>query len=231
MIYSIRKRILFFVGVFVTGLVGILSSHIRTQFSKNDSLIVSTAHADVNSATCDLTRYTQAQCDNYYSCDGGCFPAGTPISTPSGNKEIQSLMIGDLVYGYDTETGNIVTAAITETMKHSWDEVHDRSPLLIIAHGKGVITLTANHWVYRHNGRRGEYANFDRAGMLEVGDVMTMEDGKEVAITKIDKGPEYDFVYNLGVENVHTYFADGVRVHNSGDGGCSGDGCGACGSK
>lgn len=228
MVYSIRKRILFFIGIFVTGLVGVVSNYVRTHYSKSGSLIAPTANADVNATTCDLTIYTQAQCDNYYD-PGGCFPAGTPISTPSGDKEIQSLVVGDLVYGYDIETGKNVTAAVIETMKHDWNEVHNRSPLLIITHNKGVVILTANHWVYRRNGRVGEYANFDRAGMLEAGDVLTLENGEEAAITKIDKGPEYDFVYNLGVENVHTYFASGIRVHNDG-GDCSGDGCGGCGS-
>ena len=82
-----------------------------------------------------------------------------------------------------------------------------------------------------------------------MGDVLTLEDGSESVIEKIESGPEYDFVYNLTVEGVHTYFADGVRVHNrngsfliptasaddgdgggdggggGGGGGCDGGGC------
>ena len=58
--------------------------------------------------------------------------------------------------------------------------------------------------------------------MLTVGDTLTLEDGKEVKILSIEAGPEYESVYNLQVDGVHTYFADGVRVHNDGCG--SGDG-------
>lgn len=219
MIHNIKRKTLFFVGIFLTGLLGILNSYMRTNYSKSNSLVVPTANADVPSACSSCgCPWTESECAVYY-----CFPVGTPISTPSGCKEIQDVAIGDVIYGFDIETGERGAYPVVKTFKHNKNDADSvYSPLIKITHEKGVLILTDNHLVYRRNGRIGNLANFDRAGMLQIGDMLTLEDGEEVAITAIEGGPEYDFVYNLEVENVHTYFADGVRVHNSGAGGCCG---------
>jgi hypothetical protein len=214
------RKLLFFIGVSLAGILGILGSYMRTNYSKNGSLIVPNAHAD-NTSTCGTCGcpYTQSQCDTYWSC----FPAGTPISTPSGDRAIQDLAVGDRVFGFDIKTGQTEEYPVTRTFKHGRDDTNTvYSPLIKITHAKGSLLVTDNHWIYRRNGRIGEYANFDRAGTLRVGDMLTTESGEEVAVTGIEPGPEYDFVYNLEVADVHTYFADSIRVHNSGPGGCCG---------
>lgn len=47
MVHGIRKRTLFFISILFAGLLGVLNNHIRTNYSKNDSLLVPTAHADI----------------------------------------------------------------------------------------------------------------------------------------------------------------------------------------
>jgi hypothetical protein len=227
MVRIIKKRTLFLISIFFTGLVSILGGYWRS--SRAHSLIVPSAKADAPAGqSCGWCGcpWTESQCNVYYTC----FPAGTHISTPLGRREIQSLVSGDLVYGFDVETGKVDSYPIIKALKHGKDDVDSvNSPLIVLTYeGGGTLTLTENHWVYRKNGRMGDYANFDRAGMLEVGDSLVLEDGREVKIIKIEVGPDYDFVYNLEVEKVHTYFADGIRVHNSGAGGCC-DGGGAGG--
>lgn len=229
MIIKARKRTLFLIGIMLAGFLSLVGG-LRTGFLKSDSILVKTAHADTPCGWCGCP-YTTAQCDYWSSNTGGCFPSGVFIDTPSGAKEIQDLIVGDTVYGYVTSTGEKVPSAVTAVMKHDWKEVGERSPLLIISHEKGVLRVTANHWIYRKNDRQGEYADFDRAGMLKVGDMFTLANGEQSEILKIEDGPVYDFVYDIGVENVHTYFAEGVMVHNnSGDGDGDGD-SGCCGSK
>ncbi len=219
MVRIIRRKFLFIVGILITGLLGSINSYMRTNYSKSNSLIAPTANADIppvcGSCGCP---WTESECTVYY-----CFPAGTAISTPSGDREIQDFVVGDVVYGFDIETGVKGEYPITKTFKHGKGDVDGvYSPLVNIIYEEGSLMVTENHWIYRRNGRVGEYANFDKAGTLQIGDKLTMEDGEEITITGIEKGPEYDFVYNLEVENAHTYFADGVRVHNSGAGGCCG---------
>lgn len=235
MIVKAKKRTLFLIGMILTSFLGFMGGF-RGGLFKSDSLLVKTAHADVAPVTPSCgwcgCPYTDAQCSYWQETTGGCFPAGTPIATPSGDKEIQDIVTGDVVYGYITATGEKISSKVTATMKHAWEDVKERSPLLIITHEKGVLTATANHWIYRKNDRQGEYADFDRAGMLAVGDVLTMADGEESKIVKIENGSEYDFVYDISVERVHTYFADGVMVHNYGDSaGDAGGDSGCCGSK
>ena len=204
MIKRAQKRVLFLVGIMLTGLLGAAVNYVRTNYSKEDSSLFSSVHADIPIVY-------------------GCFAENVMVSTPEGNKAIQTINIGDIVYGFDTVTGVTGEYPVTQTFKHNKDdEGYIYSPLLIISYEGGSITLTDNHWVYRKNDRDGDCANFDRAGMLTVGDTLTLEDGKEVKILSIEAGPEYESVYNLQVDGVHTYFADGVRVHNDGCG--SGDG-------
>lgn len=224
MVRIIRKKTIFFLGIFFTGLLSILGSYWRANYSKGESLIGRSAKADAPAGQgcgwCGCP-WTESQCNVYYLC----FPADTLVSTPQGEKKIQSFVSGDLVYGFDVETGLIGTYPVTKALKHGKDDTDSvYSPLIRLTHEKGELVLTENHWVYRKNGRIGDYANFDRAGMLETGDLLTLADGSESKITRIEKGPDYDFVYNLEVESVHTYFAGGVRVHNSGGGGCCGGG-------
>lgn len=232
MVYKIQKNLLFFIGVAVTGVASFVGNSFRGHFSKNESLVVPETDHEL------FHTVPWAHADGP-PLVGGCFPAGCRVSTPVGDKPIESLSAGDQVYGFDVNTGTRTVASVVKTFCHPWEEVRERSPLLILTHAKGVCTITANHWVYRRNDRDGEYANFDRAGMLVVGDILTLEDGSESVIEKIESGPEYDFVYNLTVEGVHTYFADRVRVHNrnggffiptaSADDGGGGDGGGGDG--
>ena len=218
MIKKVQKRFLFLVGVIITGLLSSYLSHTRSGYSKDDSvLFTSTAHADVPA------RVPSGSDSSSYAC----FAEGVMVSTPDGDKEIQNLKKGDIVYGFDTVTGVIGAYPITQTFKHDKsDPSYVYSPLLKISYEGGVITITDNHWVYRKNDRVGDFANFDRAGMLKIDDVLTLEDGKEAKILNIEAGPHYESVYNLQVDGVHTYFADKVRVHNDdgGDGAGAGDG-------
>ncbi len=216
------RKLLFLVGVSLAGILGILGSYTRTNYSKSGSLVVPKAQADTppTCASCGCA-YTEDQCVTYWSC----FPADTPISTPAGKRVIQELAVGDSVLGFDIETGRTGEYPVTRTFKHGRNDANTvYSPLIQITHAKGSFLATDNHWIYRRNGRVGEYANFDRVGTLQVGDMLTTESGEEVAVTAIEPGPEYDFVYNLEVAEAHTYFASGIRVHNSGSGpgGCCG---------
>jgi|GEM_PF-3865139 len=61
MIQSVKKRALFFLSITISGLFGIVISHIRSNYSKDDSLLIPTAHAN-------LAKYTWG----YGGCGDGC---------------------------------------------------------------------------------------------------------------------------------------------------------------
>lgn len=159
---------------------------------------------------------------------GGCFPAGTPVNTPTGYKKIEELAIGDDVYAFDLTSfepgeialpGRIFVKKVTQTFTHTFGEVGYTSKLLTIVHERGELKVTGNHYILnksRHT-LKGE-TGFCRADELEIGDVLYTEFGEETVIKEVVPGDDYDFVYNLEVEELHTYVAGQIRVHNGGGG-------------
>jgi len=71
MILNVRKKILFFIGIFLTGLIGILSGYMRTNYSKSSSLIAPNVRADVVVCGWCGCPYTNLQCDNYATFGDG----------------------------------------------------------------------------------------------------------------------------------------------------------------
>lgn len=67
-----------------------------------------------------------------------CFVGGTKISTPSGEKSIEDVQVGDVVYGYDHSAECVVESRVTDTFSRKSTE---------IVNGWGA---TPNHPVYVH---------------------------------------------------------------------------------
>ena len=168
---------------------------------------------------------------------GGCFPAGARINTPSGLRFIEDIKVGDEVYAFDLTTteagmpnlqpGRVFAKKVSETFVHSFGEVGYTSPLLHISYFSdtdetihdGKLVVTGNHYILTPSRQsEGTDEGFARADELEVGDILWTQYGDQVTITAIEAGDEYDFVYNFEVEDLHTYIADGIRVHNGGGG-------------
>ena len=163
----------------------------------------------------------------YSSTTSTCFPIGTPISTPNGIVAIETLNVGDLVYGFDIgETANysadLVAKSVTQVFKHSWSEADEFSKLIIISHTRGILTVTGNHEILTSSQPGTTYLGFVRAEYLKIGDIIYDEQGQPSEILEISPGEPYDYVYNFEVADVHTYVAGGIRVHNGGGGGGGG---------
>ncbi|EKD99981.1 MAG: hypothetical protein ACD_22C00118G0004 [uncultured bacterium] len=71
----------------------------------------------------------------------------------------------------------------------------------------GSLKITPNH-ILRVNG------NWVEAGSIQSGDKLTDFQGNEVLVDSIEWQRGKYSVYNLEVETYHTFFADGVWVHN-----------------
>lgn len=84
-----------------------------------------------------------------------CVPPETMISTPSGQRPIEDLRVGDEVLGVDHETGGIVTTTVLATMCNQ-----RRSPLVEVA----GVAMTPKHPVWTDRGYvpAREVRNFDR---------------------------------------------------------------------
>ena len=64
-----------------------------------------------------MTRYEMGE------GGGGCFPAGVMISTPTGDRPIESLRVGDEVLSYDYD-GKLCASRVTAVHHHPMVSIH-----------------------------------------------------------------------------------------------------------
>ena|GEM_PF-821553 len=136
-----------------------------------------------------------------------CFTAGTKVITDEGEKNIEDIEVGDKVLSKDENTGGVGYKEVTATFNHETgtDEVYK------IHVGDQVIESTFNHpfWV------DGQGWTFVKD--LEVGDLLVQSDGNTLKIESIELEHESATVYNMTVDEFHTYFVSdlGIWVHNT----------------
>lgn len=158
-----------------------------------------------------------------YLTDGGyfvdkngnspCFPAGTMIATPTGDRPIEDLQPGDAVLSWSVEEGRAVVAHVSRT------KVRDADLLLAIALADGrTLRVTPNHPLWRPAQQA-----WALAGEVVVGDRLAVRDdqGGLTSVAVVAVGPDSEpsaagkvQVYDLTVLPTHAYFAGGILAHN-----------------
>ena len=146
-----------------------------------------------------------------------CFTGDTLVLTVDGEKPIENIEVGDEVWAYNTETGEDELKHVTDVKVSETDElVH-----VITSDGDDICT-TRLHPFYVVN----DIANKDfeaigtwiSASELNNGDILKTQDGRIVTVeeVRIEKLSETIKVYNLVIEDLHTYYvSDKVLVHNN----------------
>lgn len=128
---------------------------------------------------------------------GGCFVAGTVVETQDGPVPIEAIEIGDEVLSLDDE-GQRVFATVTRTYRTLGDEY-------LLINGSMRVTPTHPFWV------DGVWVI---AGDLKAGNELAGVDGSPMLVDSIESVKFGVRVYNIEVEGTHTFFVDGVLVHN-----------------
>jgi len=142
---------------------------------------------------------------------GGCFVAGTLVATPSGERPIESLHVGDLVLARsESESDDAVSArAIATTYVrpgHSLVDVHVET-----ADGTlETIRSTPDHLYF------AQLYGWVAAADLAPGETLSDSSGREIRVTKVVPIPQEAPVYNFEVDVDHTYFVghSAAWVHN-----------------
>lgn len=136
---------------------------------------------------------------------GGCFPAGTMIRTLSGKVPIETLFAGVAVQAVDTK-GRVINARVEKlfaTYAHTF----------LVKTDRGVLRTTQDHPVGLPDG------TFLEAGKLQSGHkVLVWNDGilSPATVRETSVSEQEELVYNLSVDQPHTFLAADFLVHNKG---------------
>ena len=143
-----------------------------------------------------------------------CFVAGTKVKTEDGDKNIEDIEEGDLVWAYDPVTGETGLKEVKQTFENETETlVH---VTVSNENDKETIDTTVRHPFYVVG------YGFRFASELRVGDKVLSVSGDiyEVTSVEIEDLDEPVKIYNFEVEDWHTYFVSesGILVHNDGCG-------------
>ena len=139
-----------------------------------------------------------------------CFAAGTPVLTPDGERVIESLRPGDIVWA---RSEHDVTAPL---VPRRVEQVFERSAPLVELHvGQQIVQTTGEHPFYRDGD------GWCRAQHLQPGDLLVGHDDRRTVVRQIVATEVTRAVYNLRVAEDHTYFVGraawgfSLWVHNT----------------
>lgn len=136
-----------------------------------------------------------------------CFPAGVTV----GGKRIADIRAGDIVPAFNEASGGIEPRRVVRTFKNS-------APALmwhIYCEGRmRPLCSTEGHplWVLRGQ----DEPTWIAASDVLPGDCLLTACGwiRVMVSHQAPFDPAIDYVYNIEVEGLHTYIADGIVVHN-----------------
>lgn len=135
-----------------------------------------------------------------------CFVEGTSVAVPGGQKNIEDVCLGDLVYAYNENEAQIKEELVTAISNR------EASKLVEICTDEGdQIISTVDHLWYV------ETAGWKRAGDLKAGEQLRTLDGTKNTVSSVASQEKTVTVYNLTVANSHTYYVgekSPVLVHN-----------------
>lgn len=154
-----------------------------------------------------------------------CFPAGTPIVTKNGIKNIEDIVEGDLALSFNENFNGDEYACVTQLFKH-----RHTGNMIKINVGASSLICTSNHKIYvKYNNSGINNANWIEAKDIEITNdtnPSVRTDGGWFSIDSIELIENFDdFVYNIGVEHNHNYYAGNghILVHNCYEG-CTSNG-------
>ncbi|UYZ63418.1 polymorphic toxin-type HINT domain-containing protein [Hymenobacter weizhouensis] len=135
----------------------------------------------------------------------GCFVAGTPVAVEGGYKNIEEVRVGDLVWSWHEETGELALKPVLQTMRH------EATTLVELQVGPASVVTTPEHPFWTP-------AGWVEAGRLEEDARVLRSDGQLVGLHEAEhRIGEPVPVYNVEVADWHTYLVGEwmLVVHNA----------------
>lgn len=131
---------------------------------------------------------------------GGCFSGDTEVLMADGtSRAIRDVRVGDRVATRRSERDStLVSASVLST-----HELQEDGYLLI----NGSVKVTPEHKLFVNGAWKA-------AGDMVIGDQMTGSDGNAIPVRSLEWNRGIMTVYNLTVEDAHSFFAGGILAHN-----------------
>lgn len=163
-------------------------------------------------------------CASYCTQCNSCFIGETIIETQDGPKQIKDVEVGDIVTSFDILKNTLVHKKVTGLWKSEYDgglvivngieSKATESHPFAVKDVEGTITFAAynpdpNDKFALHND-----ITVDK---LEVNGKYINVNGEWVVIKSLDLEPFKGLVYNITVEDTHTFIANNIVVHNFGE--------------
>jgi hypothetical protein len=140
---------------------------------------------------------------------GKCFAAGTPVLMADGTwQPIETIGVGAAVLGFDEKDGRVVAARVSERLEHEPDPIHRA----LIEGLDRELLVTSNHRFYS-GGRWRPIGHLAPQSELFHFDAQRSESTPRRLLALEPTGSRAP-VFNIEVEHAHSYFVDGVLVHN-----------------
>lgn len=136
-----------------------------------------------------------------------CFTADTLVLTDSGYKPIIEIEVGDMVL--DHKLGySMVTNFFEQGEKEIWEIGSDFI--------KQTIRTTSNHRFYAKTSENTnpEWIECDKLKLTHKLALVDNREIKWISINSITNTHKYEEVYDIEVENTHSFTANGVIAHN-----------------
>lgn len=137
----------------------------------------------------------------------GCFIAGTAVFTALGNKAIEDIKAGELVWSENPETDEKALKQVVRTFVNESDIL-----IHVFVNGEEIIATPEHPFYIPQKGWIG-------AIELRAGDILVLQNGEYVIVEKVQHEilEEPITVYNFEVEDFHTYYVgdSSVLVHNT----------------
>lgn len=158
-------------------------------------------------------RLRGPQCGSLWGDELACFVAGTMIETSRGLRPIESIVAGDEV---------LTREGFRRVARSERTGIDARTFRLITIKGRTLVG-TANHPIFL------EGKGFTPLSAVQRGDILlvcTKSNGTDAfgietptfavhdVVQSVEEMDSLHDVYNIGVEGVHEYFANGILVHN-----------------
>jgi filamentous hemagglutinin len=174
--------------------------------------------AAVGKSTEQFVTQAEAKLAGYSPC---CFAAGTKVSTPQGDRTIESLKVGDVVWSKPEKGGKPFAATILATHQRSDQPIYRLKLKSVRGDGKAegeTLMVTPSHPFYVPAKR-----DFIPVINLKPGDLLqSLADGDtENTSSEVESLELYlpeGKTYNLTVDVGHTFYVGNLKtwVHNTG---------------